>query len=149
MEAVARPFYVIENLVQYDLTLAEAETLIQMGMIFVPDQGDGDYGDTERPLTAFVWNDLDLDSGQAFDLFDAILGRNTSESSPTRSAAELPEGLHMEITGSECVLLDAQEHKWLTIHCGANGDPESWQTAIIGRVLDAFGLKRSTAEAKP
>ena len=62
--------YVIENLVQYDLSEQEASILRAFGFIV---DGDG----TGHPLevSALIWDDLGLEGDRCFDLFDAILGR--------------------------------------------------------------------------
>lgn len=66
---------VIENLQQYDLTDQEAKTLIRMGFVFKPDEGDTDYGTGELGIAALVWDDLGLQGDAVFTLFDAVLGR--------------------------------------------------------------------------
>ena len=78
-EKSGRRLYVVENLTQYDLSESEAETLIRMGFLFKPDDGDSDYADHELGITAFVWEELGLEGSRSFDMFDAILGRRPSD----------------------------------------------------------------------
>ena len=62
--------YIMENLIQYDLSDEDVVKLKALGFIC---DGDG----TGHPLevAAFVWDDLGLEGEATFDLFDRILGR--------------------------------------------------------------------------
>lgn len=74
--------YVIENLVQYDLTDEESQTLERMGFIFPNPET---CGRDQRETTAYVWDRLDLAGSDVFDFFDRVLGRRTFESVGTES----------------------------------------------------------------
>ncbi len=51
----------------------------------------------------------------------------------------LPEGLRARWqTGNRTEIVDAQEHVWVTIHDGANGDPVVWRTTITSLVIAAL-----------
>ena len=73
--------FVLENFTQYSLTPEERDTLLRMGFIVqTEDFGNpGTYLPNHYELTAFVWNDLGLQSAEdvAWELFDRILGRKS------------------------------------------------------------------------
>lgn len=52
----------------------------------------------------------------------------------------LPEGLHI-VSGAQpgtLAVVDAQEHVWVTLHDGAEGDPIEWRREITKRVREAL-----------
>lgn len=53
---------------------------------------------------------------------------------------KVPEGLHVESgeRRGELVIRDAQDHTWVTLHDGANGDPVEWRRQIADLVIDAL-----------
>lgn len=73
--------YIIENLEQYDVTEDEAAILRAFGFVWPAEDADnpGVELDTgEYVLTPLVWETLGLEAQQAYDLFDAVLGRETT-----------------------------------------------------------------------
>lgn len=52
----------------------------------------------------------------------------------------LPEGLRGEVIGTTLTIYDAQDIRWVTVHEGGNGDPETWRATIRRRILTALGL---------
>jgi hypothetical protein len=55
---------------------------------------------------------------------------------------DLPEGLHVEVDDHDNVIVvDAQEHTWITFHPAARSDPMAWKRTIISRTLNALGVK--------
>jgi hypothetical protein len=72
-----RPYFLIENLVQYDLSPAERSTLERMGLIVPAESLEGEDSPYHYTTTALAWDDLGQngDPTAVYDLFDAILGR--------------------------------------------------------------------------
>jgi hypothetical protein len=64
--------FIVENLVQYDLSEQDAAVLESFGFIFA--DGESENPD-ERVTTALVWEELGLVGDSAFLLFDVVLGR--------------------------------------------------------------------------
>lgn len=53
---------------------------------------------------------------------------------------QVPEGMYVR-SGSkrgELEIVDAQDHIWVTLHDGANGDPSTWRETIANRIFDAL-----------
>lgn len=71
--------YVIENLVQYDMTEEEAAVLMAFGFICPAEDADnpGTTLADEYVTTPLIWETLDLTEPAVYDLFDAVLGKET------------------------------------------------------------------------
>ncbi len=53
----------------------------------------------------------------------------------------LPEGLHVDSRSDGTTrIVDAQDHTWVTLHEGANGDPEGWGDTIYERIRKALEI---------
>ena len=66
--------YVMENLVQYDLTDEDVAKLGAMG--FITQEADETPGfPAQWETTALVWDELGIEGDLAFLLFDAVLGK--------------------------------------------------------------------------
>ena len=76
--------WVVENLTQYDLSPEDAATLVRMGFLCAAEDADNpgvELETGELVTTALVWEQLGIEGAAVFELFDAILGRETFDAS--------------------------------------------------------------------
>jgi hypothetical protein len=74
--------------------------------------------------------------------FDTYLRVVAAEETRKLDSDVLPEGLHVisDILAGQLLVVDAQEHVWLTLHDSGRGDPAAWRETILSRVLDALEI---------